>query len=426
MLDRFSKLTPAQQDNIIKIAAMAAAMGPLIKTLAAGIQVVTGLGKALIWLNANPVSLVILAVAALALGLVVAYRRSETFRNIVDAAFRFIGRTIAAVVHAVLTLFRALLNVWTNVIEAILRTTARFVRIFKPEWADAMERAADKVRDFRTSANREIDKIDKSVKTTFNANTKPATDKIKGLEKVIEALKDRHWGPIKIPVEVLIGKMSDGYGLVGTGGGSLLGVSPTAAVARAYTALGRPGDVISGLRPGARTLSGALSYHARGRALDITPIVSIAHAIRGIFGGRTIELITPWPHLNLWGGRPHRYSAAVQAQHSGGNAHIHWAMALGAYIRRQATLPMVTFAETAPEIVAPEPILREIVRTESGGGMSQMQFGQLARIIARQPAYRPNVMVHVHLDGDEVLTKRVHVILDHRDEADDMHSYMAG
>jgi hypothetical protein len=124
------------------------------------------------------------------------------------------------------------------------------------------------------------------------------------------------------------------FGLLGTGGGSLLGISPLSAVGAAYSSMGRPGDVISGFRPGSRTLSGNLSYHAQGRALDITPIMSIALAIRNMFGARTKELITPWFGMDLLNGRPWTYSSAVKAQHSGSRAHIHWAMGGGGLVNR--------------------------------------------------------------------------------------------
>lgn len=73
-------------------------------TIAAGAQkvamvagaVATGAMTAAQWLlnaalTANPIGLVILAVAALVAAIVVAYRKSETFRRIVDAALRAVG-----------------------------------------------------------------------------------------------------------------------------------------------------------------------------------------------------------------------------------------------------------------------------------------------------------------------------------------------
>lgn len=89
--------------------------------------------------------------------------------------------------------------------------------------------------------------------------------------------------------------------------------------------------VISGYRPGSRTLTGNVSYHASGRAIDVAPVLTWARFLNGAFGSRLRELITPWNDLNIHNGRPHQYTGAVWNQHNfaGGNAHIHAAMALG-------------------------------------------------------------------------------------------------
>jgi hypothetical protein len=90
-------------------------------------------------------------------------------------------------------------------------------------------------------------------------------------------------------------------------------------------------QMISGFRPGARTLSGHPSYHSVGRAVDYPPVRALALWIRQTFGSKTKELISPWNDLNLHNGRPHHYTGDVFAQHAGtgrfkGNAHVHWAM----------------------------------------------------------------------------------------------------
>jgi hypothetical protein len=92
--------------------------------------------------------------------------------------------------------------------------------------------------------------------------------------------------------------------------------------------------IISGFRPGARTLSGALSYHALGRAIDIAPIKAWAAYLAGTYGNRLRELITPWQQYNRLNGYPHTYTGAVWQQHNfaGGNAHIHAAMDSGGYL----------------------------------------------------------------------------------------------
>lgn len=85
--------------------------------------------------------------------------------------------------------------------------------------------------------------------------------------------------------------------------------------------------LISGYRPGSRTLSGNLSYHARGRAVDVPPRRDVAEWIAKNYGASTKELITPWRDLMLWNGHPHKFSRAIEAQHGvfGKNAHVHWA-----------------------------------------------------------------------------------------------------
>jgi hypothetical protein len=52
-------------------------------------------------MRANPIGLAIAAIAALAAGLVLAYQKCETFRNIVDAAFGVVKSTVAGVARFV-------------------------------------------------------------------------------------------------------------------------------------------------------------------------------------------------------------------------------------------------------------------------------------------------------------------------------------
>lgn len=212
------------------------------------------------------------------------------------------------------------------------------------EAAEKMGITKDRARDLW----REYGKIPKKVHTDVTADNKQA---IRSINRTIEKLKG-----IPSVYELSIRAREprgDGLGIFGISGlsgfgGGLLGISPNSAVGKAYSTLGRPGDVISGLRPGARTRSGNLSYHAQGRALDITPEIGIAHAIRAAYGSRTKELITPWRWLDLHNGRPHYYSAGVHADHSGSRAHIHWAMRHGGIMNRPGR---VLVGEEGPEVL---------------------------------------------------------------------------
>lgn len=86
------------------IAAKAASVAHAVATGAqtAATTVATGAQWALnAALNANPIGLVVLAIAALAAGLVVAYNKSETFRDIVDGAMGVVKDAVGAVVDTV-------------------------------------------------------------------------------------------------------------------------------------------------------------------------------------------------------------------------------------------------------------------------------------------------------------------------------------
>lgn len=166
-----------------------------------------------------------------------------------------------------------------------------------------------------------------------------ALDKIPGSGFIVDFLKGA--------ARRTIGKAMDWLTGLGIGGG--IG---GAGVAGGYRGMQRlisarfPGlGMISGFRPGARTLSGNQSYHALGRAVDYPPVRALAAWIRSTFGGRTKELITPFQDLNLHNGKPHRYTGAVWNQHNfaGGNAHVHWAAALGGLVSKLSGMPLKLF-----------------------------------------------------------------------------------
>jgi TP901 family phage tail tape measure protein len=122
----------------------------------------------------------------------------------------------------------------------------------------------------------------------------------------------------------------------GIGGQSVLGgwKGMRALISQRFPGLG----MISGPRPGAMTLTGNRSYHSMGRAVDYPAYRPLAQWIKGTYGARTKELITPWQDLNLHNGKPHTYTGAVWNQHNfaGGNAHVHWAAALGGLISKMS------------------------------------------------------------------------------------------
>lgn len=80
LINWFAGLSSGTQTVIVAVLAAVAAIGPLLTAIKA-------LQAAMAFLAANPIVLVIAGIAALAAGLIYAYKHSETFRNIVNATF---------------------------------------------------------------------------------------------------------------------------------------------------------------------------------------------------------------------------------------------------------------------------------------------------------------------------------------------------
>jgi TP901 family phage tail tape measure protein len=118
-------------------------------------------------------------------------------------------------------------------------------------------------------------------------------------------------------------------------------------------------DVVlhSGFRPGSITATGNLSYHALGRAIDISPRMDIFNWLLSRYGATSRELIfSPAGARQRWNGRPHLYSEPTRGDHWD---HIHWAMYRGGVIgepvsgRGLWTGGSYSFGERGPETVLP-------------------------------------------------------------------------
>ena len=82
-------------------------------------------------LAANPIGLVVLAIAALVAAFVLAYNKSETFRRIVDGVFRAVQKIVGSVVDFIVDLFRTLGGILAGPFEAlvgIVRTVFGIIR----------------------------------------------------------------------------------------------------------------------------------------------------------------------------------------------------------------------------------------------------------------------------------------------------------
>ena len=103
----FSNLNPAIQTAIIVVLGIIAAIGPLLVIVGTlGIMIggaITAFGILVPVLAAilSPIGLIVLAIAALAAGFIIAYKKSETFRDIVHGAIDVVRTVIEEVVGLV-------------------------------------------------------------------------------------------------------------------------------------------------------------------------------------------------------------------------------------------------------------------------------------------------------------------------------------
>ena len=110
-------------------------------------------------LAANPIGLVVVAIAALVAGLVLAYRRSDTFRKIVDGAFRAVATAAKFMWERVLRpTFSFLVRTWLTVAGGIVRGAALAFG-WVPGIGPKLRTAAAKFHEFAGSVNRSLNRI---------------------------------------------------------------------------------------------------------------------------------------------------------------------------------------------------------------------------------------------------------------------------
>jgi hypothetical protein len=114
LIEKFSGMSSGTQTVILIVAGLVAAIGPLI-------GVVTALSTAMAFLAANPIVLIIAAIAALVAGLVWAYKNVGWFRDIVNNAFE--GAKI--VVQAMWRVVEPIFDAYVGYLETIWKVAGK-------------------------------------------------------------------------------------------------------------------------------------------------------------------------------------------------------------------------------------------------------------------------------------------------------------
>jgi hypothetical protein len=268
-------------------------------------------------MSANPIALVVLALVALVAAFVIAYKRSATFRRIVDATFRGItaaakavGKFVAAAFRVAFAAASAYVRAYVAVVRAVLSTArsivstvAGFVKDkFGDAWRVVSQVARTQVAIIRTVINGiriAVAAVASFLKSAWTAAWRAAAsvattaaNSIKGpldaarsvINSLISAVRSLiSWiSRIKFPsppgfLKKLGGSLNPFSAAAGAGGGAVTaGVTPRGAVAPTVRGLGAG-------RIGSTSSSGGITINVTG-ALDPE---ATARQIQRILSGHT-------------------------------------------------------------------------------------------------------------------------------------------
>lgn len=88
-------------------------------------------------MSANPIGLVVIALAALGAGLVIAWKKSATFRAVVTGAWNAVKAAASAMGRAIMAVMRSVVAVLTSVIGAVKRWASNLTGSFGRAWTSA-------------------------------------------------------------------------------------------------------------------------------------------------------------------------------------------------------------------------------------------------------------------------------------------------
>lgn len=229
---RFANADKDTQSFVLKIIATVAAIGPMLMIIGKAITVFSTLRSMIIAVRAaqiglnlamiaNPIGLIVVAIAALVAGLVIAYRRSETFRNIVDeiarVARQVLGQAVAFVrqkidewgpaISSAYNKAQPILRVLGKIVQTYVTVYIRLVSTYIRVWATVIKTAYELMRPI-------IIKIGGAIKDYIVANVKAietgvnlAIDAFNILRDTITGVIDRVKGPLKDAVD-LVGRLA--------------------------------------------------------------------------------------------------------------------------------------------------------------------------------------------------------------------------
>lgn len=156
-------------------------------------------------LNANPIGLIVIAIAALVGGIILAYKHSDTFRKIVTAAFNGAHAVISAVWNWVKTHWPLLLGILTGPIGIAVLLIVRNWKKISDGAKQAVGWVKDHLGDMLNFVKSLPGKVASGVSGIWNSLSS-------GIRGVINTIIDA-WNSIDFGVHIHLPKWAGGFGL---------------------------------------------------------------------------------------------------------------------------------------------------------------------------------------------------------------------
>jgi hypothetical protein len=174
-LSRMASFVERNQKVIKPLATVVGILGGGLLVLVKVTKMFTAVQAALdVVLSANPIGLVVIAVAALVGGLILAYKHSETFRKIVNGAFSAIAGAAKAMWGVIRPVLKAWADAYLFVIGAIVHGAAAAFG-WVPGIGGKLKTAAKEFDKFKTAVNNSLDGITPTKTITITALTASQT-----------------------------------------------------------------------------------------------------------------------------------------------------------------------------------------------------------------------------------------------------------
>lgn len=388
------------------IVGVAAGLGILATALAIS-SVISVVQKAFALLNttmlANPIFLVVTALAALAAGLVYAYNNSETFRNIVNQAFE----VMKSVVITVVTTVR---NTVVTVFEAIKSAISTAV-------STASTVVSNVFNTMKSTVTTIVNTINTAASTAFNAMKSAVTTAVNATKTAVTTV----WNGIKSTVSTVVNAVRTTVTTVWNGirsvTSSVWNGIKTAVTTPINAAKSAVSTTVNGIRSTMTSVFGGIrstvsSIFGGIKSAITSPIqtakntlANLVSGIKGLFSGLHISLPhINLPHFRISGGTP---PYGIAGKGTAPSIGIDW-YAQGAVLKKATSFGINTATgnrmvggEAGYEAVAPIDVLQGYVQAavESVVGNSALDYDLLADKIANACA-RTNTTLE--LDGRQL------------------------